>query len=248
MWMRALLALLLLQGATRVDARFAEHLASQLGGDTYNEWAADPNNAADVLVRTLAPCLMGLNRCCTWNLRTVFKSLTSQPTCLRSAAYIAAALYSLSARKAVQILQALHAAVSAADFELVTRHDTVTKVGYCLMLLLLQDFKYMEWEACKCSFGGKLSSSSPTQVTAPVLARPSNHLHQIHYNAFDVPAEEKGCCSVGLACSATTACHAVQLLAAFKTCTAAVSATAYTICSTATTTALSCDSGNHFNL
>jgi hypothetical protein len=45
--------LLLLQGATRVDARFLEHLASQLGGDTYKEWAADPSNAADLLVTAL---------------------------------------------------------------------------------------------------------------------------------------------------------------------------------------------------
>ncbi|KAF6254621.1 hypothetical protein COO60DRAFT_300966 [Scenedesmus sp. NREL 46B-D3] len=66
------------EGATCVDARFLEHLAGQLGGDTYADWASDPANAGDLL-----------------------------------------------------------------------------------------DFKYMEWEACKCSFGGSNNAAAPVQVSVP---------------------------------------------------------------------------------
>jgi hypothetical protein len=45
-----LLLLLLLQGATRVDARFLEHLAGKLGEDAWADWADDPANAGDLLV------------------------------------------------------------------------------------------------------------------------------------------------------------------------------------------------------
>uniref|UniRef100_A0A383VZU9 Uncharacterized protein n=1 Tax=Tetradesmus obliquus TaxID=3088 RepID=A0A383VZU9_TETOB len=39
----------LAEGASRVDSRFLEHLADQLGSDTYADWASDHANAGDLL-------------------------------------------------------------------------------------------------------------------------------------------------------------------------------------------------------
>ena len=36
------------QGATRVDERFMQHLASMFGQGTFDRWRNDPANAADV--------------------------------------------------------------------------------------------------------------------------------------------------------------------------------------------------------